>query len=104
MAKKHNWTTGPNNTVYDRRTHHMAADLIDHCPHLTPATEARIDNLLRQELVGDRNQPDVETKSVSEPDPEVVAAMNTPTGDRLSWMDMIEPSFEELLAIEQEAK
>jgi hypothetical protein len=97
MAKTHNWVTGPNNVVKDRATHRMAADLIDHCPHLTPAAEAEIDRMIAATI--QRNEPGAEPETVSIPDPNVVAAMNAPDTD---WMDEVEPTPEELLAIEQE--
>ena len=34
-------------TTRDENLDHRTADLIDHCPHLTPATEVKLENLLR---------------------------------------------------------
>lgn len=101
MTKRHNWTTGANQTVHDSKTHRLAKDLIGNCPHLTPKTEAEIDNLMRLETAGDRNAPGIDAEMVSVPDPKVVAAMNAPEGD---WMIEVEPTSAELLAIETEVE
>lgn len=99
--KKHNWVTGPNHPVVDRSTHLLAAEKIGHCNHLTPATEAEIDNLLIEHAA--RNHPEVVSDAdVNEPDPEVVAAMMAPEDEPLAWMDEVEPSPEELQAIAAE--
>lgn len=89
-TKRHNWTT--NSTIAEDEIHKLAQALIDGCHHLTPATEAEIDNLLTLRTSEATYDTD------HEPDPEVLAAMKEP---ELDWVNE-EPSNAALRAIERE--
>lgn len=87
MAKHHNWVTGPNHKVVDRVANRMTADFIGSCNHLTPAAEAQLDNLF---AAMNRNAPEKDADNmVCEPDPEVLATLETPDDD--DWLDNLEP-------------
>lgn len=99
--KKHHWVTGPNHWAIDGKVDRAARVAIESCDHLTPATEARMDNCLgflprplltRAEVIA-RNEP-----GFVQPEPiSVVDAL--PVND---WMDA-EPTVDELAEIEAEA-
>ncbi len=70
MAKRHNWVTGPNHKVVDRKANRIATAFIDSCGHLTPAKQAELDALLAEIAVPERL-----ADGVCEPDQDVLDAM-----------------------------
>lgn len=88
----HNWPTSPNRKDIDRQTDRLARAMIDRCVHLTPAVDARMDNLLT------RLAPMPDDKSVCEPDAE---ALREAEG-KYDWMNEVEPEADELAEIEAE--
>lgn len=96
MAKKHNWTTGPNNKVVDRDTEKAALRFLNNCGHLTPKKMAELDNLLSAM----KRKPKTEdANTVCEPNPVVIAVLEEPPEP--DWMDG-EPVDAELKEIERE--
>lgn len=80
MAKKYNIVTGPNHKVVDQKIDQIASNFICGCNHLTPATEAELDNLFAEM---NRNTPEKNSDTVCEPDIAVIEALETPLDDFL---------------------
>lgn len=70
-TKHHNWVTGPNHKVVDRKADRLAVSYICGCNHLTPAAEDELDALFAEM---ERNAPN-SGETVCEPDQDVLAAM-----------------------------
>lgn len=74
MAKMHNWTTGPNNKIVDRGIDRAAVSFICSCNHLTPAEDARMDNLLAS-----MTTETPKDQTVCEPNADILAALEAPS-------------------------
>jgi len=91
MAKTYNVVTGPRYKYVEPRANRMASSFLDGCNHLTPATEAELDNLF---IAMNRNAPEAEA-GVCEPDPEVLAAFEESEAEgKYDWMDNVEPPMD----------
>ena len=93
MTKKHNWVTGPNHKVVE--ADHAAAmrASICACNHLTPATEAEMENLITPGSVRVPTRAEVITRN--EPGyidpPRGLETVETPVKDWGVDLDVIEP-------------
>ncbi len=87
-TKKHNWVTGPNNKIVQADEDRATMLGICSCNHLTPASEAALDNLLgwkvlvptKKETI-ERNEPGFEPEVEAEAEAEVEAEAEAEAGE-----------------------
>lgn len=93
-TKKHNWVTGPNNKVVKADDDRATKLAICSCNHLTPASEAALDNLLGWKVSVPKRAETIERNTPG------FVELELPDAEA-NWMDK-EPTMEDLAAIDAE--